>query len=308
VGIAKDAGLPIGTNATPDYQDIAFKLDFANGKAGKFTLFGIGGLSDIAFLHDEIDETDLFAAPNEDAYAKSRFGILGLRHNLILDETAYLSTVVAASTSQNKFDSDEYFDQGTDSERLLRVTMVDNKEYRLSLSSFLNKKFSARFTGRAGILAEGDEVELVAALEKFEGLFGKTEKPTLEMDAIQALLKSMAQPEYSSRFVIKSSQGLTYISVPEIAWFLSEGGLTYLVSKGNKKHHLDYTLEQLEDLLDPKSFFRINRKMIVGIESVQKVSDYFNSRLKITLQPASGNEDSIVSRERVKAFRGWLGA
>ncbi len=158
------------------------------------------------------------------------------------------------------------------------------------------------------LLKPVDEVEMVGALEKYERLFGKTDTPTLEVGAIQALLKAMAQPEYSSRFVIKSSQGLTYLSVSEIAWFLSEGGLTYLVSKANKKHHLDYTLEQLEDLLDPKSFFRINRKMIVGIESVQKVSDYFNSRLKIALQPASGDEDSIVSRERVKAFRGWLGA
>jgi len=157
------------------------------------------------------------------------------------------------------------------------------------------------------LLKPVDEVELVAALEKFERLFSKTHTPTIEMSSIQALLKAMAQPEYSSRFVIKTSQGLSYISVEEIAWFLSEGGLTYLVSKANKKHHLDYTLEQLEGLLDPKFFFRINRKMIVAIQSVQKVSDYFNSRVKITLQPAPGDEDSVVSRERVKAFRSWLG-
>ncbi|NUN99915.1 MAG: response regulator transcription factor [Saprospiraceae bacterium] len=158
------------------------------------------------------------------------------------------------------------------------------------------------------LLKPVDEPELAAALEKFERLFGKTETPSLTMDAIQSLLKAMAQPEYSNRFIIKTNQGLTYISVQEIAWFLSDGGLTYLVSHNNKRHHLDYTLEQLEDLLDPKQFFRINRKMIVGIQSVQKVSDYFNSRLKIALRPASGDEDSVVSRERVKAFKGWLGA
>lgn len=158
------------------------------------------------------------------------------------------------------------------------------------------------------LLKPVDEAELMVALEKFERLFGKTNQPAIEMGAIQALLKAMAQPEYSSRFVIKTSQGLTYIGVQEIAWFLSEGGLTYLVSTANKKHHLDYTLEQLEDLLDPKFFFRINRKTIVAIHAVQKVSDYFNSRLKIALQPASGDEDSIVSRERVKGFRNWLGA
>lgn len=158
------------------------------------------------------------------------------------------------------------------------------------------------------LLKPVDEIELIAALEKFERLFGKTGAPALGMEAIQALLKNMAQPEYSSRFIIKTSQGLTYITVSEIAWFLSDGGLTYLVSTSNKKHHLDYTLEQLEDLLDPKVFFRINRKMIVAIHAVQKVSDYFNSRLKIALQPASGDEDSVVSRDRVKEFKRWLGA
>jgi len=56
VQIADYLGIPVGTNATPNYQDLSFKLDFANGKAGKFSIFGIGGLSDIAFLASETDE------------------------------------------------------------------------------------------------------------------------------------------------------------------------------------------------------------------------------------------------------------
>ncbi len=158
------------------------------------------------------------------------------------------------------------------------------------------------------LLKPVDETELSAALEKFERLFGNAEALLPDLSTIQSLLKAMAQPEYAHRFVIKTTQGLSYLAVTEIAWFFSEGGLTYLVSDANKKHHIDYTLEQLEDLLDPKAFFRINRKMIVGINSVQKVAEYFNSRLKITLRPASGDEDSIVSRERVKGFKSWLGA
>ncbi|HMR42619.1 MAG TPA: TonB-dependent receptor [Saprospiraceae bacterium] len=154
VGFAKDLGLPIGTNATPNYSDLAFKLDFANGKAGKFTLFGIGGMSDIDFLHDEVDEEDLFSQPDEDSYAVSKFGVAGLRHNLILDENTYLRTVLSASTSQNQFDNDRYYDLGSESERLLRLVEVDNKEYRATFSTYLNKKFNARLTGRAGFLIE----------------------------------------------------------------------------------------------------------------------------------------------------------
>ncbi|MEL6926253.1 MAG: carboxypeptidase-like regulatory domain-containing protein, partial [Bacteroidota bacterium] len=84
LGFAQGIGLPIGTNATPDYRDLSFNINFGNGKAGKFSLFGIGGSSDISFLHDQVDETDLFAANDEDAFAESRFGVVGLKHNLIL--------------------------------------------------------------------------------------------------------------------------------------------------------------------------------------------------------------------------------
>lgn len=85
MGIACEMGLPIGTNAVPNYQDLAFKLDSGNGKAGRFTIFGMAGQSDIDFLHDDVDEKDLFAQPDEDAFVKSRFGVVGIKHNLMLD-------------------------------------------------------------------------------------------------------------------------------------------------------------------------------------------------------------------------------
>lgn len=150
VQIADQLGIPIGTNATPNYRDLSFKLDFANGKAGKFSIFGIGGISDIDFLGNEIDETDLFANPDEDAYANSQLGILGVRHNIIVGEGAYIRTVVSASTAGNTFDQDNYLAEG----EKLRVTEVDDRTNTFALSSFYNKKYSARFTMRTGILAQ----------------------------------------------------------------------------------------------------------------------------------------------------------
>jgi hypothetical protein len=151
VGLADELGIPVGTNATPDYRDLSFNLDFANGKAGKFTLFGIGATSDIDFLGDEIDEEDLFASPNEDAYSDSQLGIMGLRHNIILGDNAYIRTVVSASTARSGYEQDNFLDDG---EAKLRVTEVSDVTNTYALSSFLNKKFNTRFTLRTGILAE----------------------------------------------------------------------------------------------------------------------------------------------------------
>ncbi|NRA51054.1 MAG: TonB-dependent receptor [Phaeodactylibacter sp.] len=156
VGLADELGIPVGTNATPDYRDLSFNLDFANGKAGKFTLFGIGALSNIDFLGDEIDETDLFASPNEDAYVDSQLGILGVKHNIIVGENAYIRTVVSASTARSFFEQDNFLSDG---EEKIRVTDLRDVTNTFSLSSYLNKKFNARFTLRTGVLAERFELD-----------------------------------------------------------------------------------------------------------------------------------------------------
>lgn len=150
VEVADQLGIPIGTNATPNYRDLSFKVDFGNGKAGKFSFFGIGATSNIDFLGNEIDATDLFANPNEDAFADSRFGVIGLRHNIIVGEGAYIRTVISASTAQSDFRQDNIASDGG----RMRVTNVADVTNTYSVSSFFNKKYSARFTLRTGLLAQ----------------------------------------------------------------------------------------------------------------------------------------------------------
>lgn len=150
VQVANEVGIPVGTNATPDFRDLSFKLDFGNSNWGNFSLFGIGATSDIDFLGAEIDETDLFADPNANAYNDSQLGILGLRHNVIVGDGAYLRTVVSASTARGGFEQDDILNDGS----LLRVTEADDVTNIYALSSYLNKKVNARLTYRTGILVE----------------------------------------------------------------------------------------------------------------------------------------------------------
>ena len=151
-----------------------------------------------------------------------------------------------------------------------------------------------------------DKKELANALTQFNEYIGRR-APAIDSSLIDLLTRQIAGPEYTKRFLIKSGGAISYITVEEIAYLYSDSGLTFLVTTARKKHNIDYTLEQLEDLLDPQLFFRINRGLIVHYQSVTKAAAYFNSRLKLTLQP-NGAPEAIVSREKVKGFKTWLGS
>ncbi len=159
VGFASELGLPIGTNATPDYKDITFKLDFG-GKKNKWSLFGIGGQSDITFLHNEVDENDLFADSDEDSGAESLFGVGGLKHSYLINDRTYIKTVLAVSTSQNSFYVERIDGLGTENESNFRIFDNKNVDYRTTLSSYINRKFNAKTTMRAGIVAERYDFDL----------------------------------------------------------------------------------------------------------------------------------------------------
>jgi two-component system, LytTR family, response regulator len=87
--------------------------------------------------------------------------------------------------------------------------------------------------------------------------------------------------------------------------FYADGRDVYLVTTQNRKFIIDYTLETLGDLLEPKIFFRINRTYILNINSIKDVIVYSNSRLKITLTQEFDKE-IVVSREKVAPFKEWF--
>ena len=147
-----------------------------------------------------------------------------------------------------------------------------------------------------------DVDELYQALQKFQTLRGHAPHPIHKMES---LLSSFLPKHYKERFVIKSGQQLLYIKTKDISYFYADQGILYAKSMLGKRHALDYTLDQLAAMLNPTTFFRINRKAIIHIESIQKINTYFNSRLKLVLAPIPDFEP-IVSRDRVNNFKSWL--
>jgi two-component system, LytTR family, response regulator LytT len=114
------------------------------------------------------------------------------------------------------------------------------------------------------------------------------------------------QKSYKKRFLVKSGSSIKCIMASEIGYFQADEGLViaYLLDGG--KAIIDNSLAELCQMLDPAQFFHINRKSIVNVESIQKISSYFNRRVILRLKP--GNNEAIVSRERVTDFKNWLNA
>ncbi len=145
-----------------------------------------------------------------------------------------------------------------------------------------------------------DRTELSSAIQKHQRLNSQQQNELLEN--IRMLAKGNA---YKNRFMVKLGDSLSSIKTDEVHHFVSEDGMVLLVQMNGKRYPLDYNLDQLEQLIDPKEFFRINRKIIIRLDVIQKVGSYFNSRLKIHALQLS-EDDGIVSRERVSGFKEWF--
>jgi DNA-binding LytR/AlgR family response regulator len=144
--------------------------------------------------------------------------------------------------------------------------------------------------------------ELQFAMEKF-----KKQQQLGNKDLISSIATAYQQlnKEYKTRFLVKSGQTIDTIKTEEIHHFETKESLSFLVTNKGSHHLIDYTLDQLETMLQPKNFFRINRKIILSIHSIEKINTYFNSRLSITTKFLD-NDSRIVSRDRVNDFKKWL--
>lgn len=148
-----------GTSAAPNYTDLSFNVNFGRGKLGMLSLFGILGSSDIDFLGDDIDPDDLFAAEDENTFVESRFGVVGLKHQINIGDHSFLRSIVASSFSGNDFKVDRFINIDTPQENTIRFTSAEESENRLTFSTLLNSKLNRKSTLRVGILAENFRVE-----------------------------------------------------------------------------------------------------------------------------------------------------
>ncbi len=148
-----------------------------------------------------------------------------------------------------------------------------------------------------------DPQELALAIQKFEQLqFPATNfSPAM----ISSLIEAIQGQRYKDRFLVKAGKSLRYVTADQIAFFYSEDGLAFVLDRNGQRLMVDSTLESIESAVDPKKFFRINRKALVHIESIQRIHPHLNNRLKLDTDPGAPF-DFIVAREKASSFKQWL--
>jgi two-component system response regulator LytT len=152
-----------------------------------------------------------------------------------------------------------------------------------------------------------DEDELEIAVTKFKANLPKIgTNLQIDFEQIKKMFQNPFDKNYKTRFTVKIGQQLKVILIEEIECFYSENKGTYIHTFDNRDYLIDLTLEVLEQELDSKNFFRVNRKFIVPLKSIKEILLYSNSRLKITL-PTYKDDEVIVSREKVQEFKIWIG-
>jgi len=150
------------------------------------------------------------------------------------------------------------------------------------------------------------KAELTEAIEKFKTVHlsgNKEEEDSNLQQLLQALQKT---PQFKQRFVLRIGEHMKIIEVPEIAYFYTENKANFIITKEGRRYLADNTLDQIERMLDPKLFFRINRQFIVSYPSILEMFTYSKSRVLLKLNPPT-KHDTIVSTERSAAFKAWLG-
>ncbi len=184
------------------------------------------------------------------------------------------------------------FEQVTISTPVIFTTAYDQyaiKAFHLNSISYLLKPIRKK--------------ELEAALEKYRSM-----KSVFAPD-IEGLLQTLQrkEPGYKKRFLIQVGEKIKKVEVSEVSCFYAMDRYVFLRTFDNHSYPVEFTLDQLGELLDPSRFFRINRKYIVNMDAIKQMTAWSRSRVKLQLTPPPDDDmETIVSIERAADFKKWL--
>ncbi|SMO43062.1 two component transcriptional regulator, LytTR family [Saccharicrinis carchari] len=158
------------------------------------------------------------------------------------------------------------------------------------------------------LLKPFEKERLAQAIAKFRKVYlCEQAPPAVDYQEINRIVvESLNKKNYQERFMVYYRDQIKTINVADIAFFHAENKAIFMTTLDGYSYDIPNTLEQLEEKLDPKCFFRANRKCIVQIKAVKSAVVYSKSKLKLNLEPKLSFE-VIVSTEKTPRFKQWLG-
>ncbi|MEO1259751.1 MAG: LytTR family DNA-binding domain-containing protein [Bacteroidota bacterium] len=149
-----------------------------------------------------------------------------------------------------------------------------------------------------------EKEELASAIEKYKSL---NQSNKIDVGKLQEILNEKENKVFQKRFLVQSRGKLMSVKIEDVAYFEGEDRYVYLIKKDGGRFIVDYKLSDLEDLLDPANFFRLNRSFIAHFDAIEKIVSMSKSRVKVYLNPAA-SRDIVVSTENTRGFKLWLNA
>jgi DNA-binding LytR/AlgR family response regulator len=144
---------------------------------------------------------------------------------------------------------------------------------------------------------------LFESLQKFKKLKSAF---SIDFEQLMAEMKG-SKPDYKKRFVIHIGSKIKTVETSEVAYFYAMGKNVFMKTLKGNSFPAEFSLDRLENLIDPSHFFRINRKYIINMEAIESMVAWSRSRVKIKLNPPADDEmDTIVSVDRSPEFKEWL--
>lgn len=121
------------------------------------------------------------------------------------------------------------------------------------------------------------------------------------------ILRTIQPPakKFKDRFIIKIGDTIKSIPIGDVAYFYTENKSNFVCTNDGKRYPIDFNLDQTEQMLNPKNFFRINRQFIIGHHAIEEMKAHTRSRIIVKLSPPS-RLDTIVALDRAQDFRTWL--
>jgi DNA-binding LytR/AlgR family response regulator len=145
---------------------------------------------------------------------------------------------------------------------------------------------------------------LTEALKKFTKVKQANNTPAIDYLKLADML-SNSGIELLKRIMIRYGETIKVVDIKDVAYFRTEDKIVFLRTFDNKNYPVDFSLDELQSKLDTSRWFRINRQFIISFESIDRMTAYSKSRIKITLRPTCETE-SISSTERSGDFKLWL--